>query len=402
MAGKSEKQQLLLYQKILLFVGTVVVSAASAFVYGKTDMEAAAVAIFAAAVAGGLLFTLEQGFGSHTFLFDNEEHPERFTAAYLVFLLGSVLFPKLPSGGWPYLAVFVGLELFGSQLLGIVGGCGLLMITTLLSGGDGVLFFVYFIAGSTGCIVFSCMDKSFRVREPLLAAVFIQAAVLSVREVLLAQEQVSLQIFIIPAVNTFVCAVLLMVLLKMIHYYEISGRQKVLTEINDPEHELLGKLKAFSEEEYNHALHTAYLCDKTASGMGKDKIDAQVVKACGYYHRIGLLKGDNTWDNIYSVLKEYRFPKEVTGILKEYAQKDKGVQSVEGVILFFCDTIESSLNYLFLKKLKTELNYQKIVGAIFKNKAESGMIDNSSISLKELQEMKNILTEEKLYHDFLR
>lgn len=131
-------------------------------------------------------------------------------------------------------------------------------------------------------------------------------------------------------------------------------------------------------------------------------IDVQVVKACGYYHRIGLLKGDNTWENMQAVLKEYRFPKEVTKVLEEYAQRDTGNQSREGVILFFCDTIVSSINYLFLKKLKTELNYQKIVSAIFQNKVESGMIDNSSMSVRELRQMKKILTEEKLYHDLLR
>lgn len=399
MAGKSEKQQLLLYQEILLFLGTVVVSTAAAFLYGKTDLEVAAVAIFAAAGAGGMLFSLEQGLGNHTFLFDNEEYPQRFTVIYLIFLLASVLLPRLPYGGWPYLAVFVGLELFGSQALGIAGGCELLMITTLLSGEGGMLFFIYFIAGFTGCIVFSCMDKNFRVREPLLAALLIQAAVLCVREVLAAQGQISLQIFIIPAVNTVVCAVLLLAFLKIIHYYAVDSRLKLLAEITSPEHELLVKLRDFSEDEYTHALHTAYLCDKAAAGMG---IDVQVVKACGYYHRIGLLKGDNTWENMQAVLKEYRFPKEVTKVLEEYAQRDTGNQSREGVILFFCDTIVSSINYLFLKKLKTELNYQKIVSAIFQNKVESGMIDNSSMSVRELRQMKKILTEEKLYHDLLR
>ncbi|MDE6204377.1 MAG: hypothetical protein K2G19_12985, partial [Lachnospiraceae bacterium] len=334
-----------------------------------------------------------------TFFFDNEEHTERFTLIYLVSLLGSVIFPRLPQSGWPYLAVFVGLELFGSQALGLVGGCELLLIATLLSGEGNMLFFVYFVAGFAGCMVFSCIDKSFRVREPLLVALLIQAAVLFAWEIILAQGQISLQIFIIPAVNTFICFILLMVLLKILNYYALYIGQKILMEINDPAHELLGKLREFSEEEYDHALHTAYLCEKTAAGIG---LEPQIARACGYYHRIGLLKGDNTWENMQGILKEYHFPKEVADILKEYAERDMEIRSKEVVILFFCDTIDSSLNYLFLKKLKTELNYQKIIDAIFKNKVESGMIDNSSISLRELHEMKNILTEEKLYHDFLR
>ena len=49
-----------------------------------------------------------------------------------------------------------------------------------------------------------------------------------------------------------------------------------------------------------------------------------------------------------------------------------------------------------------ELDYNKIINTIFKKKLESGIIDNSSISFGELQEMKKILVEEKLYYDFLR
>ena len=49
-----------------------------------------------------------------------------------------------------------------------------------------------------------------------------------------------------------------------------------------------------------------------------------------------------------------------------------------------------------------QLDYPKLISAIFKKKLESGIIDYSNISFEEIQEMKKILVEEKLYYDFLR
>lgn len=170
-------------------------------------------------------------------------------------------------------------------------------------------------------------------------------------------------------------------------------------DINDPECKLLVELKAFSKEEYYHAIHTAYLCDRIAKRL---MLDDAVVKACGYYHRIGMLKGENSWDNVNHILQEYHFPVEVQNVLKEYIDKSEKIISRETVVLLFCDTVISSISYLFSKDSKIEMDYQKIIGAIFKKKLESGIIDYSRLSFGELQEMKQILVEEKLYYDFLR
>ena len=61
-------------------------------------------------------------------------------------------------------------------------------------------------------------------------------------------------------------------------------------DINDPECPLLVELKNVSKPEYYHTIHTAYLCSRIALQL---KLDDAVVKACAYYHKIGLLKGEN-------------------------------------------------------------------------------------------------------------
>ena len=170
-------------------------------------------------------------------------------------------------------------------------------------------------------------------------------------------------------------------------------------DINDPKWQLLVDLKTASKDEYYHAIHTAYLCDRIARKL---TLDDAVVKACGYYHRIGMLKGENSWENVEEILNENQFPSAVKSILKEYIDKSEQIISKETVVLLFSDTVISSIQYLFSKNPQVVLDYDKLIDAIFRKKIESGIIDYSHISMGEIQEMKKILIEERLYYDFLR
>ena len=297
------------------------------------------------------------------------------------------------------MAVFVGLMLFGNQIIGLLAGSTLLMITILLQGGSSSYFFVYFISGIVGIIVFSYVNDTFKIWLPLLISLLIQLVCLSIEEVLFVNEVLSLQMFILPIANLLISLVLLMILLKFFSFSIIYKMRDQYMDINDPECALLVELKNCSKEEYYHAIHTAYLCDRIAK---KINYDDAVVKACGYYHRIGIIKGKNNWENVQEILQENHFPLEVQNILQEYLDKSDKILSRETVLLLFCDTVISAISFLFSKDSKAELDYQKIISTIFKKKIESGMIDYSSVSLGELQEMKKILMEEKLYYDFLR
>ncbi|MDD6491988.1 MAG: hypothetical protein PUG54_07175 [Firmicutes bacterium] len=396
--NKSKKYLNIVQEALMLFF-TILVSVVASYFYQKTVIQIAGIGILAAAGCGSVLFAIEQSREKSTFLFDNADHQGRFTAVYLLFLLGCILFPLLPAGGWPYLVVFIGLMLFSNQNIGLSAGTVLLMITVLIQGSETGTFFVYFVGGLVGITVFSYLDETFKVWMPLIISLLVQMVCLWVQEILSVNEVLSIQLFMIPTVNILVCVILLLILLKFFSFAIIYGSRDIYMDINDPECPLLVELKAFSKEEYYHAIHTAYLCDRIAKRL---KLDDAVAKACGYYHRIGVLKGENSWEKVSSIMQEYHFPVEVQTILKEYTDKSEKVISRETVVLLFCDTVISSISYLFSKEPKMEMDYQKIIDAIFKKKMESGIIDNSRLSFGELQEMKQILVEEKLYYDFLR
>ena len=170
-------------------------------------------------------------------------------------------------------------------------------------------------------------------------------------------------------------------------------------DINDPECPLLVELKNVSKPEYYHTIHTAYLCSRIALQL---KLDDAVVKACAYYHKIWLLKGENNWENAEQILTGNQIPLRVRELLKQYLSPAEQLVDREVIVLLFADTVISSIDYLFSKDKNVQLDYQKLIQTIYKRKMESGILDHSEISLGDLQKMKQILVDERLYYDFLR
>lgn len=388
-------------QEVILFLMTGAATGLAAWLYGKTVIEITGVVVLALLGVSGVIFAIEQSQEADSFLFDNKEHLGRFLVLYLLALAGSLVFPLLPAGGWPYLAAFIGLMLFSNQIVGLSSAAVLLLVTCLLyTGNNGnIAFYVYFVGGLAGIVVFSYLNVSFKVGLPILVSLMVQMVCLAVQEVLLVNEQLKLQLFLIPALNLLVSLILLLILLKYFSFSIIYKNRDLFMDINDPECPLLVELKNASKEEYYHAVHTAYLCDRIAKRL---KLDDAMVKACGYYHRIGIIKGEVNWENTQFILEENRFPQQVKDVLREYLDSAEQMVSKETIILLFSDTVITSISYLFSKDPQIEIDYPKIINGIFKKRVESGMIDQSNLTFGEFQEMKKILLEERLYYDFLR
>lgn len=378
---------------------TVAVAAVSAFFYQKQPEEIAAIAILSGMFAGALVFALEKSRMSQTFLYDNGRNLWRFMLVYCLFLAASVCCPLFPESGWPFLTVFVALMLFGNELTGMIAGCGLVLISMLLQeNADPVIFFIYMMIGMIGVLLFSILDERFKIWLPMLTSLLLQFVCLCVYTILYQKEKFDFHMLLIPAVNTVVTLILLLVLLKFFSF-SLNKTRDIYMNMNDPECALLVKLKDISKEDYYHTIHTAYFCSRIALKLG---LDENVVKACGYYHRIGMLRGEKNWENTERILKRNQFPDRIGELLKQYLDPAEQIVAKELVVLLFSDTVISSIQYLFSKDKTITLDYQKLIQAIFKRQLESGMLDHSEISLREIQVMKKIFIEEGLYYDFLR
>lgn len=333
------------------------------------------------------------------FVYRNEGRYGRFSLTYLVCLGASVFLPFLPVTGWPFLVFFVLLSVFSNGMTGLVAGSLCLLLSVNFAGCDYAIFWLYFISGMAGILVFATLDEDFKVGIPVMISLMILALSLTANVILFSRDRLSIAQFMIPAINLMVCCILLLVSLKMVSSTVIHRYRDKYMEINDPECPLLVQLKDLSKDEYYHAIHTAYLGDKIARNLG---IDAAAVKACGYYHRIGKLKGDNTWENVSSICDKYHFPPKTKQILKEYVDPNAKMVSKETIVVLFADCIVSSILYLFAKDPKAELDYAQLIDTVFRKKFETDELWGNEISLAQLHEMKRIFLQEKLYYDFLR
>ena len=367
--------------------------------YGnKTDMMIRNIVMILAGT-GIVIFSFVMGEISGFFVYRNEGRYARFAVTYLFCLVAAVFLPFLPVAGWPYLVFFVLLGVFSNGMTGLVAGSLCLLMSVHFAGCDYAVFWLYFISGMAGIMLFATLDEEFRVGIPVLISLLILALSLTANVILFSEEKLSLAQFMIPGINLMICCILLLVSLKMVSSMVIHRYRDRYMEINDPECPLLVQLKELSKEEYYHAIHTAYLGDKVARSLG---IDDAAVKACGYYHRIGKLTGENTWENVSAICDKYHFPPKTRQILKEYVDPDEKIISKETIVVLFADCIVSSILYLFAKDPKAELDYEQLIETVFKKKFETDELWGNEISLGQICEMKKIFIKEKLYYDFLR
>ena len=383
----------------LMFILSGVITLAGSLLYGRETDVLLRNTVMILAGTGIVIFAFTIEEINRRFIYRNDGKYARFALMYLGGLAASVFLPYLPVTGWPFLVIFVLLGVFSDGVTGLAAGSVCLLLSVSLSGGSFSVFWLYFISGAAGILVFSTLNDEFKVGIPMFISLLILMLCLTANVILLSNEQLSVAQFTIPAVNLVVCCILLLVSLKIFSTAVIHRNREKYMEINDPEFPLLVQLKDMSKEEYYHAIHTAYLSDRIARRLG---LDDAAAKACAYYQRIGKLKGDNTWENVSAICSEYHFPPNTKKILKEFIDESEKIVSKETIVVLFADCIVSSIAYLFEKDPKAELDYAQLIDTVFRKKLETDELWGNEISLAQIHDMKKIFVEEKLYYDFLR
>ena len=383
----------------LMFICAGGIALAGSLLYGKDTEALIRNTVMILAGTGIVIFAFTMEELNHRFVYRNDGKYARFTLMYLGSLIAAVFLPYLPVTGWPFLVIFVLLGVFSDDVTGLAAGSVCLLLSVNFADGAFSVFWLYFISGAAGILVFSTLNEDFKVGLPMFISLSILTVCLTANVILLSQEQLSVAQFMIPAINLIVCCILLLVSLKMFSTTVIHRNREKYMEINDPEFPLLVQLKDMSKEEYYHAIHTAYLSDRIARRLG---LDDAAAKACAYYQRIGKLRGDNTWENVSAICNEYHFPSNTKKILKEYVDDSEKIVSKETIVVLFADCIVSSILYLFEKDPKAELDYAQLVDTVFQKQLETDELWGNEISLAQIHEMKKIFVEEKLYYDFLR
>ncbi len=396
--GKSRVNDILKWLTVIL--GFIIVAAAS-FLYGFTPDRIAGNVIAFGVMMTGVLFAFARQRQNGRLIFDNASNIWRFYVLYISAVLICSFFPLISEYGRPYLVIFVALTMVSDEVSALCAGSSLLILCELLCKEPSLYFFVeFFVPALIAVMLFSTVGEEFRILIPMAVSLLSQFVCLCLVSVLFTNRTFGFDLFFIPFVNILVCIILILIILKVLSFSFVYKKDDQYMEILDPEFELLSNLKNYSKEEYDHSIYTAVLCSKLAIKMG---LDEKLTKALGFYHRIGLLRGENTWENAKGLMTEYLIPEEVIDLLEEYHySKDDGVYSRNTAVLIIAETVISSVSYLFSKDKDANINYDKLIGTILDKKLESGIFSNSKLTFEDMNIIKKTLCEEKLFYDFLR
>ncbi|MCM1173893.1 MAG: hypothetical protein NC341_02450 [Blautia sp.] len=384
----------------LMFLSSGIIAGAGSLLYGHSEEEIISNIVMILLGTGMVIFTLLFSEVNGLYYYANEGKYGKFVLFYIAALALTLIFPLLPVSGWPFLVVFVVFGLFSNSIAGLTAGSVCLMLPIMLgSVGSSREFMLYFFSGLVGILVFSRLNEDFKVGLPIFISLVCLAVCLSANIVLFEQERLSASQFTFVAINLMVNLIPLLIALKFFNGSVIHQYRDRYMDLNDPEFPLLVQLKEYDKAEYYRAIHTAYLGDRIAKRIG---INDVVVKACGYYHRIGILKGENTWENVKEICEEYNIPEDTRKILKEYLTAGGKVAAKETTVLMFADCIVTTILDEFKKNPNAELNYKQIIDNVFNKKLETGALSESDISIAQMREMRKIFKAEQLYYDFLR
>ena len=341
------------------------------------------------------------GKGREGLTYDNFDHRFRFLCVYAGMIVLASAFSLVPNLFWPYMSLFVILSLFSNTVTGIISGISLVAISVLLEeSGNCQEFLMYVIAGMVAVSLFSDLKEDTDIRIPTAISLMIQAVLLMAFNILFQNRTLSFELFILPVINIMINLIILLIFLNMFGLHVIRKTNDRYMSINDTEYPLLVRLKEEKKEEYYRAIHTAYLAERIAIGLG---LNLRAVKNCSYYHRIGTLEDKNTWDEVKHFYEDEHFPFEAIEFLHEYIEPQKGaVRSTESLAVDISETFISALMDIFKEDKAAKVNYDQLIDSVLDKKISGKEILNYDISYIQYDQIRKILKKEKLYYDFLR
>lgn len=384
---------------VVIFIVVVSLVTISGFLYKKDMTEMIRNAVISCIYLGTIIFVLIYSRINHLYQEDNEEHPIRFTSCFLICALFAVALPILPVSGWPYAVVFILLTLFSNVLAGVVSSSYLLLLSVLLSKeADVNTFCLYFVCGIICSILFQKLDDDFKIGLPLLITVMVLILCETANVVLFINETLHPELLIIPAANVAISAILILIVLKLYGQLVVFKYRERFMIINDSECPLMVEMKEKQPDLYIHTIHVAYLSDKLANAISLDK---QYVKTISYYYKIGTLLGEANVQNLRELIGEYEFPGVTYEFLEDAIENSLSPKTKEAFVVLIADMMISSVEFLYAKNPGKEIQYEQVIHTLLKKKIESAFPMKCNISYSEVEKIKNVLLEEKLYYDFI-
>ena len=391
----------ILYVIMFLFTGAFVFGIS--FFLGKSYEAVLRNTIVSLLGAGTIIFMLADaaGRGKEGFFYDNYYQRNRYFIVYMIMVVLSCLFSLVPNEFWPYLSLIVVMGLFSNTEIGMISGVFFVSLSVMLeeNGNIGELF-MYVLAGAVALALFRDLKENTSIGYPVFISLLSQTVLLIAFNVLFQNRTLSFNLLILPLLNIMVNLIILLIILNMFGVYVIRKSNDMYMEINDVEYPLLAALKEKDKDEYFRAIHTGYLAERLAMGLG---FNARAVKTCAYYNRIGLLDGSLKWEDVEHYYVENNFPIEAIEFLHEYMEPEKGaIKTKEALTVQLSETVIASIMYLIKQNKDVKIDYDKLIDGILDKKSAEGDLKDYAVTYRDYDKMRELLKKEKLYYDFLR
>ena len=384
---------------MMMFLISMFATGVAAYFYGKSFREIFMLLIVSAASFGSVIFSLVQSNIDHRLHYDNGSHYARFVLIYILSVVTGCILPFLPSSGWAVPTIALALTLFSNTTTGMVAYAGIMGICVYFSDASILVFLIYFLIGAIFAVLFEGLDEDYKAGAPMTIALVLYSVIMFAKIVFESFGTLNLEMFIIPVINIFITALLMLAVLRFYCAVVIDRERGKYIEINDQEFPLLAKYKEEDAQLYYNAIHTAYFAEKAARML---HMDVNVAKCGGYYHKIIVAECRKEGKSLEEICQSYKFPPAAIKLLQEYNYKSLAMGMKETVVVYLADAVVFSIMYLLEKEQKSEVDFGKIATAIIRRKVDSGILNQSAISLSDICGMEKIFTGEKLYYDFLR
>lgn len=391
----EESRQKTIWKNILSELGLILLTATGIYAHGvwyHTGIDIMLRNIVMMTLGFAIVgFLLRQEYLNQSLLYNNDSHLFRFWLATAVGLVIAFICVFLPVGAWPFLTIYVMLSLYSNLSIGIFSSSVLLMLPILLGEAQTGVFFLYFISGIFAASLFQKLEGEVRIGIPWVLSMLCLLVCETANIVLLANERLSMELFVVPVVNLIISGILLTGFLNIFSRSVVYQYREQYLELNDTENTILAEYKKSDREAYFLCIHTAYFCERIAVRL---KMDVDALKCAGYYHKL--------YGKLMQAEEAPAFPPAAEAILQEYQDRKVTVTHKESVVLICSDVVVSTIMLMLSKNEKTKLDYDQIIDAVFKKFQENGSFQNCNITMQELNTMQKIFKEEKLYYDFLR
>lgn len=391
--------QLILYA--CMFFITPVMIGFSSFFCGMQVEKILGNVILSIIGIGLVVFLMLQSDMKRDYLFDNAEHKGRFCITYVLCLFLLTLTAQFNQYTvlFPYMTVAALFLLFSNFHIGLMTYVHFMMVSAMICRLEIKQFVMYLALGVIGICLLRISDKCFK---PWWQAIVVTGQYILLYSVIFFLPDYhhidTTQMFWYGA-GAVVNLLLMLISFRIIDAKIVHKYQARYLSLNNPEHELMIKLKEFAKNDYYNAIHTAYLSERLAKQLNCNDM---LAKTGGLYHKIGVLRSGNRVVQGLEIGREYQFPPQLLQLLCEYDGKQELPTLKESVIVMLSDAIVSTIQYFHEKDTDEKPDYDKIIEVVFKKKYESGILEHAAITFEEYHQMKDYFKSEELYYDFLR